>query len=203
MAAKSVGRLGQRAGVTGGAELSPYSSSVEVPTECWLHPGVEVALSPIAGIGLFARTGLEYGAVVARLGGVVVDEHELRRRLDERAATPTMPYIDTISLIHNTHLVLPHGTLVRFGNHSCDPNLWWRDALSLVARRDVRPGEEVTNDYATSTALADFRMTCACGSENCRRVITGEDWRRDDLRVAYGEHWTPALLARVHAERQG
>ncbi len=141
--------------------------------------------------------------MVARLGGVVVSEDELRRRLDARASTPTLPYVDTISLDHNAHLVLPHGNLVRFGNHSCDPNLWWLDALTLIARRDILEGEEVTNDYATSTALSEFRMTCACMSENCRGVITGEDWRLDALHVAYGDHWMPALLNRVRAERQG
>ena len=33
-------------------------------------------------------------------------------------------------------------------NHACDPNTWL-DGLDLVARRDIRPGEELTVDYAT------------------------------------------------------
>jgi hypothetical protein len=31
----------------------------------------------------------------------------------------------------------------------------------------------------------------------CRQVITGEDWRRPDLRARYGDHWVPALLDRI------
>jgi SET domain len=68
-----------------------------------------------------------------------------------------------------------------YGNHSCDPNLWWGDAYTLVARRPIAAGEEVTNDHATSTGIASFAMDCACGPSLCRGVITGEDWRRPEL----------------------
>jgi hypothetical protein len=117
--------------------------------------------------------------------------------LNERSVDPSLPYIDTISLDGNSrHLILPRGNLVRFGNHSCNPNLWWLDSLTLGARRDIEVGEEVTTDYATSTAVPGFRMTCSCGSENCRHVITGEDWNLETLRTSYGAHWTAALRAR-------
>ena len=48
-------------------------------------------------------------------------------------------------------------------NHSCDPNTEFV-GLNLVARRDIRGGEELTVDYAT---FYDRHMTpfdCACGS---------------------------------------
>lgn len=158
---------------------------------------MEVRPSPIAGSGLFTRTVIQQGEVVARLGGTVVDNGEVRRRLRERSANASLPYVDTISLDESTNLVLPEGEAIRFGNHSCDPNLWWADALTLVARRDIGLGEELTNDYATSTGLSDFRMPCACGTENCRGVITGEDWRLETLQREYLDHWTPVLLKRL------
>jgi uncharacterized protein len=173
---------------------------MKVPAECWIRPDVEIRVSAIAGRGLFALTELSAGELVARLGGVVVDEEELRRRLKGRAADPTAPYVDAISLDgNNRHLILPPGTAVRFGNHSCNPNLWWEDGLRLVARFDIDAGEELTNDYATSTALPDFRMACLCRSENCRGLISGEDWKLETLQAAYGDHWTPALLACMQA----
>jgi len=177
-------------------ECEDGSGGLDVPSQCWLHPGVGVEPSPIEGLGLFARARLRAGEVVARLGGTVVGEDELRCALKERAVDPSVPYVDTISLNGNRHLILPPGNLVRFGNHSCNPNLWWLDSLTLGARRNIEVGEEVTTDYATSTAVADFRMTCSCGSENCRHVITGQDWKLETLRTAYGAHWTAALLAR-------
>jgi len=43
-------------------------------------------------------------------------------------------------------LVLPPGQLNHFGNHSCDPNLWWVDAYTLAARRPIGAARAVTND---------------------------------------------------------
>ena len=39
-----------------------------------------------------------------------------------------------------------------FQNHSCDPTTWWVDDITLVARRDILPGEEITYDYGTTYA---------------------------------------------------
>lgn len=155
----------------------------------WLHPGVEVRHSPIAGEGLFATEAIDEGTVVSRLGGREVTTAEL----EELFATSDT-YVDTITVGPGLHLVLPPGTPNGKGNHSCDPNLWWTDAVTLVARRDIAPGEEVTNDYGASTASADFAMDCSCGATLCRGRVTGDDWRRADLRERYGDHWVPALL---------
>ena len=35
-----------------------------------------------------------------------------------------------------------------FMNHSCDPNVWMQDEVTLVARREIAADEEVTIDYA-------------------------------------------------------
>ena len=57
-------------------------------------------------------------------------------------------------------------------NHSCDPNTEFV-GLNLVARRDIRGGEELTVDYAT---FYDRHMTpfdCTCGSPKCRGRVEG------------------------------
>ncbi len=108
-------------------------------------------------------------------------------------------YVDTITVGDDLHLVLPPRRPNGYGNHGCDPNLWWIDAYTLAARRDIAPGEEITNDYATSTAAADFTMTCACGADLCRGTVTGADWLRPELRERYGEHWIPLLRDRIAA----
>ena len=53
---------------------------------------------------------------------------------------------------------------VRYGNHGCAPNLWMEDAVTVVARRAVAAGEELTVDYATQTGTEAWRMTCRCGA---------------------------------------
>ncbi|WP_426510884.1 SET domain-containing protein [Dactylosporangium sp. McL0621] len=163
--------------------------------DCFLHPDAVAGPSPIAGRGLFARAPIAAGTLVSRLGGRLVTWAELRRLI----ATATA-YVDTITVGDDVHLVLPPGRPNGLGNHACDPNLWWAGPYALVARRDVTAGEELTNDYATSTADPGFRMPCACGSRLCRGVVTGDDWRRPELQARYGGHWVPALLARIRAQ---
>lgn len=160
--------------------------------DCWLHPAAEVRRSAIAGDGLFARTRIAAGTAVSRIGGRLVPGAELRRLLRTSTA-----YVDTITVAGDSHLVLPPGRPNGKGNHSCDPNLWWAAPYTLVARRDIAAGEELTNDYATSTGGDEFTMPCGCGSPLCRGLVTGRDWQLPELRRSYGEHWVPALLDRI------
>jgi uncharacterized protein len=164
---------------------------------CWLHAEVEVRPSAIAQLGLFARTPIPAGTVACRLGGRLVSGAELTEILAAAAGRPDPPYIDTITVGDDSHLILPAGQPVRYGNHSCDPNLWWTGPYTLTARRLIEAGEEVTNDYATSTGVADFSMNCACGTALCRGMITGRDWEDHQLQDRYGDHWVPALLDRM------
>jgi uncharacterized protein len=161
--------------------------------DCWLHPDLEVRPSPIAQLGLFAKVPILPGTVVSRLGGRLVTGDELSRIL----LAAGQSYVDSITVDEDQHLVLPADQLNHYGNHSCDPNLWWADAYTLAVRRRIAAGEEVTNDYGTSTGIADFSMTCVCRSPQCRGTITGQDWRRAELQARYGDHWVPVLLDRI------
>jgi hypothetical protein len=38
---------------------------------------------------------------------------------------------------------------------------------------------------------------CSCGSQNCRGNITGEDWKRPDLRERYAGYYMPYLQRRI------
>lgn len=168
--------------------------------DCWLHPDVEVRSSPIEGEGLFARAAIPAGTAVSRLGGRLVTWPQLRALLDAAAREPGHPYVDTITVTGTLHLVVPPGSPNGKGNHSCDPNLWWVDAYTLAARRDIAAGDELTNDYATSTADPAFTMPCRCGTPHCRGTVTGDDWQLPTLRARYGPHWVPALLARIDTQ---
>jgi hypothetical protein len=169
----------------------------EPEPESWLHPAVEIRPSPIAQLGLFTRAAIDPGTIVSRMGGRLVTGKELQQIFTAAAQQPDRPYVDTITVGEDLHLVLPPGQPNHYGNHSCDPNLWWAGAYTLVARLPIAAGEEVTSDYGTSTGVADFAMVCSCGSSLCRGVITGADWRRAELQARYGDHWIPALLDRI------
>jgi SET domain-containing protein len=83
------------------------------------------------------------------------------------------------------------------GNHSCDPTLWWADGYTLVARRDLASGEELTHDYATSIDDPAYLLACHCQTYRCRQLISGDDWQIPQLQQRYEGHWTPALQRRI------
>jgi len=170
---------------------------MQPPPTVWLHPDVAVRRSTIEGYGLFAGSDMPEGVVLMRLGGRLVSFSELSVLMEQAIADPLQPYIDTITVYEDTHLLLPTGSGAHFGNHSCDPNLWHIGPYDLSSRRDITAGEELTIDYATSSGLPGFVMECRCGSALCRGTITGDDWRRADLQQRYGSHWVPALLDRI------
>lgn len=86
-------------------------------------------------------------------------------------------------------------------NHSCDPNVIvcpvYDDPphIDVIARRDIKNGEELTFDYASleyDVTVAD--CPCQCGTAICRSVISGfkdlpeevkEHYKKDGLIAAY------------------
>lgn len=109
---------------------------------------------------------------------------------------------DAVQIGEDLHLVDTSGGLEAVGvslNHSCDSNLWMRDAVTLVARRDIPPGEEITVDYALFTAQPDWKLElpCNCGSPVCRHEITGNDWKLPDVQARYRDHFSPFINARI------
>ena len=63
--------------------------------------------------------------------------------------------------------------LARYVNHSCDPSCRSAGYDFEIAVRDIRPGEELTDDYGSLNIEYDF--TCFCGSAVCRRTILPND----------------------------
>jgi uncharacterized protein len=173
----------------------------EPPAGVWTDERVAVGRSAIDGRGLFAGDDIPAGTIVLRLGGVLVDSATLSRLLVAADAAPDAPYVDTIAVDDDAHLVLPPGTTAHFANHSCEPTLWHVGPYELAARRDLRAGDELTVDYGTNSAAAGFAMECRCESPGCRRRVTSEDWRRPELRLRYRGHWTPALQRRIDRRR--
>ena len=56
-------------------------------------------------------------------------------------------------------------------NHSCNPSAGIEGKIRCRAMRDIRKGEEITMDYATTEASPFWEMQCRCKQPNCRKVI--------------------------------
>jgi hypothetical protein len=159
-----------------------------------LVAGIDVRASPIEGSGLFAARPFVEGEVVAVLGGRVVDDAGW-------AAAAARGPVSGSGLAEGRHLVQDADDPVRFGNHSCDPTTWLVDEVTLVARRRIDPGDELTTDYATLTADPQWSMPCRCGAAVCRGTVTGRDLERPELRARYAGHVVP-FLERRQSERR-
>ncbi len=86
-----------------------------------------------------------------------------------------------------------------FVNHSCEPNLWMKDAFTLQERRDIETGEELTADCAMWETNEDYvsKWICNCGSINCRHKITGKDYLLPELRKKYDDHFIPFINKKI------
>lgn len=162
----------------------------------WIDPRQTVRASPIHGKGVFAREVIKPGEVVEIIGGAVMTDAEFE------AFQPTAANYNAIQIDEGRHLVEhPDRTLLRDGsiNHACDSNLWLADEVTLVARRDIAAGEELTVDYALFTTQSAWSMdgACRCGSSVCRRTITGDDWQRSDVQARYRDHFSPFINRRI------
>jgi uncharacterized protein len=171
--------------------------------EVWIDGRLVVRRSAIEGRGLFFAEDMAADTVLIRLGGRLVTSTELDALIAAADAHPDLPYVDTITIYEDAHLVIPPRTAIHFGNHSCDPTLWHVGPYELATRRDVAGGEEATIDYGTQSGADGFVMDCSCGAGRCRGRVSSEDWRRPELQERYRGHWVPALQACIEAAPGG
>merc|ERR1712100_986330 len=76
------------------------------------------------------------------------------------------------------------GNLGRFINHSCNPNcipeIWHvngQRCVGIFAKKDIRPGEEVTFDYQFQQ-MGKKKQKCYCGESNCRGYLGASKKKR-------------------------
>ena len=134
--------------------------------QTWIDARIEFKKSPISGDGMFAREPIKKGEVVCIVGGMVMTGSEFA------AFKTTHSFYNSIQIDKNLHLVEdPEVTRSLDGsmNHSCDSSAWMDDDVTLAARQDIEPGEEVTVDYALFTTQSNWMLDnrCHCGSPHC------------------------------------
>ena len=164
-----------------------------------LHPLIILTdENVVEGKGLVATGLIHEGEVVSRL-----EPNQPVYLIEEILTWP--PGKQEVILEHayqcsETHYVSEQGS-ERFMNHSCDPNTWWADDDTMIARRDIQPGEEVTYDYSTTEVAVRFVMECMCGSPHCRGTVTNRDYADPEWQERF-KGYLPNHVQKAIAELQ-
>ncbi len=163
-------------------------------TKSWESSKLSTKKSSVQGRGVFAIEPIVKGEVLVRWGGTV---YTTKQVLSGEVNDDTACQIED-----DLYIADPAGTELLgtdLMNHSCDPNVWMDDEVTISARRDIRIGEEVVADYAMWVALSKYIIIadCNCGSLLCRHCITGDDWKRLELQERYKGHFPPYLERRI------
>ncbi len=146
--------------------------------------------SPINGKGMFAKERIKKGGVVFIKGGHILERSEF---FSSGEISSYLPIDDNYFIAAKTPE--EEEAIKLYNNHSCDPNCGLRGEITFVAIRDIEIGEELTCDYAFIDN-EDYEFECNCGSENCRKKITGYDWKLPELQSRYREYFSAYLQAK-------
>jgi SET domain-containing protein len=157
----------------------------------YLNPKWEARQNSRGGCGVYALAQIKAGELISLWGGRIVRGDEL---------DPGMPRFTERVLQVDEDLYLltaedkePNDCF----NHSCDPNLGFFGQIGLVSMRVIETGEEVTFDYAMSDGGPYDEFECLCGSPNCRKIVTGNDWKLSELWHKYKDYFSPYLTRRI------
>jgi hypothetical protein len=167
-----------------------------MPNLSYISPKAAVKDSAIQGRGLFATEPIEKGEVVCVKGGYIFNRATLERVSGKLG--PAEIQIADHFFIGPLEEEDREGSMI-FSNHSCEPNIGVQGQIVFVAIRDIEAGEELTHDWAT-TDDDSYEMECKCGTASCRKVITGQDWRRNDLQKKYAGYMSSYLIEKIKSK---
>ncbi len=162
----------------------------------WFSPKTEKRGSPIQGRGLFASEAISAGEMVAVKGGSIMDFESFARIEDE--VSPAEIQIEDGLYIAPRNADEAEAILLCL-NHSCAPNVGVRGQITFVAMRDIPAGAELTIDYAMIDGDPAERLECGCRAPECRRTVTGDDWRRPELQSRYAGFFSRYIQDRIES----
>jgi SET domain-containing protein len=158
-------------------------------------PKIDVKESPIQGRGIFAKENISKGEIISIQTGHIIQENELDH-IEKTVGGYWFQIRDHFYLSPLTPEEASETAL--YINHSCDPNTGVDGDIGLVAIRDIERNEEICYDYGMDTSDPNYSFSCNCGSDRCRKTVTGNDWKNPDLQKRYGYHFAWYILKKIH-----
>jgi len=142
--------------------------------------------SPIHGLGGFAKSDITSGnRVIEYLGEKITKQESVRR------CEASNHYIFAINDREDLDGNVDWNP-ARFINHSCAPNCeveWDGSHLRIVAKRDIKAGEEITFNYGYDLEC-HREHPCRCAAKSCVGYIVAEEFfallRRRAVEISEG-----------------
>lgn len=134
-------------------------------------------------IGVFALRNIKRGTIIGKAcyGGERLFSKEVYRRLDKITKKRVnsfcgMVYDGFFSIPNINYMPIHHQC-----NHGCNPNVGFDKYDNMILIKNVRVGSELLLDYGFVNTNPSFILHCKCGSKNCRKIITGNDWKNPEF----------------------
>jgi hypothetical protein len=170
----------------------------------WVNPKLKVGKSRIHGEGVFANEKILQGEKLMEFGGDMVSRKKAFS--DDYKECSVWP-VSSDHYLSSPTSDTGEDLLDEYLNHSCNANAWLVDKVTLVAKRDIDPGEEITLDQGTwnfdDAYYVDNQEPCTCGAINCRHILTENDWKLSDVQERYKNHFHPMaqkMIDSIHSE---
>lgn len=131
-------------------------------------------------VGIFAVRNIKKGLLIgdtSELG----EDYFLPRLEYEKIDKKTQKMVRDFCAADASGFFVPRNinniTILWHFNHCCDGNVGFDKQGNFVAIKNIKEGEELCYDCALLISDPSFKMDCKCGSKNCRKIITGNDWK--------------------------
>ena len=160
----------------------------------YCSPKTIVKKSSKGGKGFFAKEDISKDEIVAIKNGHIVDKEEAYS-LDRDIGDFSLQISDEFYICPKSREEIKD--IVIFINHSCDPNIGMDGQINYVAMRNIKAGEELCMDYAMAISN-EYELECKCGSEKCRGIISGKDWKNKELQKRYDKYFSWFIYKKIH-----
>ncbi|GAO43664.1 SET domain-containing protein [Flavihumibacter petaseus] len=123
--------------------------------------------STIDGTGCFAGETIPARKKIGELGGELITAREGRKRVQQQHKITMVESGNGWSLDASKH-----ANVLRYVNHSCQPNAYLRCyqyKVELYALKFIRRNEEITCDYGETHH--DGNRRCNCGMPGCKGFL--------------------------------
>ena len=160
----------------------------------YIHKNIE-ARKTNRGFGLFATDTIFKDEIVSISGGRLMPKKEWERLVKEKN------YDDHAYQVEDNFVISPLDAdnvgIDWYMNHCCHPNVGVKGQITFVALRDIQSGEELTYDYCMTESDPDYSFELSCDKDNCRKRLTGNDWKNKELQERYKGYFSKYIEDKI------